>query len=204
MIFGRNTNVAIHNVVYHVQTEDRGAANALIETTVYCRGRVLHRLTNNYFDLLPLDSDKEAALKLRLDAQHRTVLEEMRSGALSLTPPPTPVSEGAAAPPSAPLLVLELTNAESWLKARHATLDVAVKNSAGSVVSGAQVAARVEGAATPAEVTAVSDANGLAHLEFDMPHLSAPEAAIVIDASQGASRGHLKFQLRAKPRVPAT
>src|SRR5581483_5673056 len=177
MIFGRNTNVAIHNVVYHVQTEDRGAANALIETTVYCRGRVLHRLTNNYFDLLPLDSDKEAALKLRLDAQHRTVLEEMRSGALSLTPPPTPVSEGAAAPPSAPLLVLELTNAESWLKARHAT---------------------------PAEVTAVSDANGLAHLEFDMPHLSAPEAAIVIDASQGASRGHLKFQLRAKPRVPAT
>src|SRR5258707_1032217 len=51
MIFGHNTNVNVDGTVYHVQTEEHGAANALIDTTVYCSGRVLHRRTNNYFDL---------------------------------------------------------------------------------------------------------------------------------------------------------
>ena len=72
--------------MFHVQTEDRGAPNALIDTTVHCRGRVLHRRTN-YFDLLPLNADSEQALKLRLDDQHRAVMEEMRSGALQLALP---------------------------------------------------------------------------------------------------------------------
>jgi len=36
---------------------------------------VLHRRTNNYFDLLPLDAAREEALKLRVDEQHRTIVE---------------------------------------------------------------------------------------------------------------------------------
>ena len=59
MLFGHNTDVKVGESVYHVQTEDRGTANALIDTTVYCRGRVLHRRTNNYIDLLPLDPGRE-------------------------------------------------------------------------------------------------------------------------------------------------
>src|SRR6266481_1397034 len=68
MLFGHNTNVKAGDTTYHVQTEDRGVAHALIDTTVYFRGRVLHRRTNNYFDLLPLDADRERELKLRVDA----------------------------------------------------------------------------------------------------------------------------------------
>ena len=66
MVFGHNTNVTLGTIIYHVQTEDRGISHALIDTTVYYRGRVLHRRTNSYFDLLPLDGDREQALKLRL------------------------------------------------------------------------------------------------------------------------------------------
>ena len=84
MVFGHNTNIKLGTVTYHVQTENRGATLALIDTTVYFRGRVLHRRTNNYYDLLPLNDDSEQALKLRLDEQHRTVLEEMRNGTLDL------------------------------------------------------------------------------------------------------------------------
>jgi hypothetical protein len=94
MIFGHNTNVSVGAYKYHVQTEDAGAPSALIDTTVYAGGRVLHRRTNNYLDLLPLNADTEKALKLRLDEQHRQVLEEIRTGVLCL-PPPTP----SAAPP---------------------------------------------------------------------------------------------------------
>src|SRR5438876_11139648 len=73
MLFGHNSNVKAGDTTYHVQTEDRGTTNALIDTTVYFHGRVLHRRTNNYFDLLPLNPDTEQALKLRLDEQHHTV-----------------------------------------------------------------------------------------------------------------------------------
>src|SRR5258708_21337472 len=87
MLFGHNTNVQAGDTTYHVQTEDRGTATALIDTTVYFRGRVLHRRTNNYFDLLPLNPDSERALKQRLDEQHRAVVEELRTGALHLALP---------------------------------------------------------------------------------------------------------------------
>src|SRR5271169_3840468 len=89
MVFGHNTNLKIGNVTFHVQTEDRGASHALIDTTVYFQGRVLHRRTNNYLDLLPLNDDTQQALKLRVDEQHRTVLDAIRSGELQLTIPPS-------------------------------------------------------------------------------------------------------------------
>jgi cytidylate kinase len=68
MVFGHNSNVKVGMHTFHVQTEDRGVNHALIDTTVYYRGRVLHRRTNNYFDLLPMNEDREEALRLRVDA----------------------------------------------------------------------------------------------------------------------------------------
>ncbi len=98
MVFGHNTNIKLGGVTYHVQTEDRGVAHALIDTTVYFRGRVLHRRTNNYYDLLPMNKDSEQALELRVEEQHRTVLEEMREGTLQLGLPPTALESGITAP----------------------------------------------------------------------------------------------------------
>src|SRR3982074_1235363 len=105
MLFGHNTNVKVGEISYHVQTEDRGASNALIDTTVYFHGRVLHRRTNNYFDLQPLNAKNEKSLKHRLDEQHRAVVEELRTGALHLPLPQeskssaaTGVSNAAAGP----------------------------------------------------------------------------------------------------------
>src|SRR5437899_5893264 len=94
MLFGHNSNVQVGGTNYHVQTEDRGTTNALIDTTVYFNGRVLHRRTNNYCDLLPLNPGREHALKVRLDEQHRAVVEELRTGALHLA---LPREESAAA-----------------------------------------------------------------------------------------------------------
>lgn len=199
MIFGYNTNVTVAGTSYHVQTEDRGVANALIDTTVYCRGRVMHRRTNNYFDLLPLDADREGALKLRLDEQHRGVLEQIRTGVLVLAPPP-------ALPASAPsALALELMNAKSWLTGKRAKLRIAVRHKEdGSDVAGAQVVARIDGAETPGGFKTRTGKDGQAHLEFDMPHLSGAEPALVIEASNEEAKGSLRFQLRARPRVPLT
>jgi len=100
MLFGHNSNVKVGDATFHVQTEDRGVTTALIDTTVYYGGRVMHRRTNNYHDLIPLDPDREEALRLRLDEQHRSTLEDIRTGALHLVPPQPPAPVG---PRSAPL-----------------------------------------------------------------------------------------------------
>src|SRR6266403_1141916 len=92
MLFGHNSNVTVGADVVHVQTEDRGMGHGFIDTTVHWHGRVLHRRTHNYLDLLPLDGEKESALKARLDDQHRAVIEEIRTGALKLTFPAPPVA----------------------------------------------------------------------------------------------------------------
>jgi hypothetical protein len=213
MLFGHNTDVKAGDSVYHVQTEDRGTANALIDTTVYCRGRVLHRRTNNYIDLLPLDAAREDLLRKRIDEQHRAVAEEIRSGALQLVPPPLPVKENPPAKKAdsvthsntipAPALTVELLNAKSWLTGKRANLQVAIRNKQnGAVVSGALVTARIDGAADVTEFSTETAADGQTRLEFDMPRLVGAEPALVIEATQADSHGQLKFQLKARPRVP--
>jgi len=196
MLFGHNTNVTVGGTAYHIQTEDRGVSHALIDTTVYFRGRVLHRRTNNYFDLLPLDTDREQALKLRLDEQHRNVVEDIRSGALHLPLP----QEDKAAPPKS--LLLELTNSKTWLSGKRAALHVSVRNQdGGTPVENARVAARIDGAAEAHEFTAQTASDGRVHLEFDMPRLASADVALVIEATNGNVKAHLRFSLRAKPRA---
>src|SRR5271169_1418455 len=150
MVFGHNTNVKVGETTFHVQTEDRGSANELIDTTVYFQGRVLHRRTNNYFDLLPLNPDSEQALKLRLDEQHRAVVEDLRTGALHVAVPQEAkprVAAGASNAASVPkVLTLVLINTKSWLAGKRATLDVSVQNrESGEAVNHARVVARVDG-----------------------------------------------------------
>ncbi len=207
MLFGHNTNVKAGETTYHVQTEDRGAATALIDTTVYFHGRVLHRRTNNYFDLLPLNADHEQALKRRLDEQHNVVIEELRTGALTLA---LPREEKVSVPSGNPhggsragVLSLELINAKTWLTGKHALLQVAVRNEASQAVGGATVNARVDGAAEVTQFSTKTSDFGRARLEFDMPRLAGGEPALVIEASHGNAKGHLRFQLRTKPRVPS-
>ena len=207
MLFGHNTNVQAGDTTYHVQTEDRGTATALIDTTVYFRGRVLHRRTNNYFDLLPLDPDREQALKVRLDEQHRAVTEELRTGALTLALPQEENVSVLAGNPlavaSSGVLSLELINAKTWLTGKRALLQVAVRNAAHQVVGGAKVSARVDGAAEVTQFSTKTGDLGRAQLEFDMPRLAGAEPALVIEALHGNAKGHLRFQLRSKPRIPS-
>jgi hypothetical protein len=224
MLFGHNTNVKAGDTTYHVQTEDRGTAHALIDTTVYFRGRVLHRRTNNYFDLLPLDPDREQALKLRVDEQHRTIVEQIQSGELSVALPPEdkPIAAPKPAPAAVPApppavaaapattaipppagLKLELINPRTWLTGKRALLQIAVRDQVGNPADGAIVTAKVDGAAVPAEHSTVTGGSGNAQLEFEMPAIANADAALVVDAFKGTARGQLRFQLKMKPRVPS-
>src|SRR5579859_371707 len=213
MLIGHNSDVKVGTSVYHVQTEDRGTTTALIDTTVYLKGRVLHRRTNHYRDLLPLDHNREMQLRERIYAQHQAVADEIRSGALKLPDtsagsPNAASAQKPAAPTNSatptPPLNLELLNARSWLSGKRASLQIAVRqNQNGAALSGAKVVVRIDGSATKSEYTAQTGADGSTQIEFEMPNLNSHEPALVIEAAHGAANGHLRYQLRAKPRVPA-
>lgn len=210
MVFGHNSNLTVAGTVYHVQTEDRGAGHARIDTMVYCRGRVLHRRVGKYDDLLPLNAEREQALRKRVDEQHRAVVEEMRSGALPLLPgeenASAPVDGVKASSPATPaVLAVELLNAKSWLTGKRATLQIAVRDkNNGTPVAGAHVIAKIEGAAATSEFTAETDRQGHVQMDFDMPTFSSSaEPALVIEAGKDSAKARLRFQLRARPRVPS-
>jgi hypothetical protein len=217
MRFGHNTNVTIGGALYHVQTEDRGVAHALIDTTVYYGGRVLHRRTSKYSDLLPLDADREQTLERRVSSQHHTVMEELRSGALKMPQHLPSVAKApasgdgkpaagidSATPPTSDALLVELMNARDWLAGRRARLQLLVRQKRdGSALAGAAVTARIDGAAEHAEFSAQTGSQGRAQIEFEMPKLVSADCALVIEAKRGGAQGQLRFQLRAKPKVPA-
>jgi hypothetical protein len=139
MLFGHNSNVKVGEVTFHVQTEDRGITTALIDTTVYYLGRVMHRRTNNYHDLIPLDPDREEALRLRLDEQHRSTLEDIRSGALHLAAPPQPAREAhAQEAPRQESASGKISSAPNAISTSGASVNVA----AGNVFSGSPAAAK--------------------------------------------------------------
>jgi hypothetical protein len=212
MIFGHNTNVSVGAHKYHVQTEDAGASSALIDTTVYAGGRVLHRRTNNYLDLLPLNADREKALKLRLDEQHRQVLEEIRTGTLHLPAPTLPAlsaptksgstQAGVKKAAQSETLLMELLNPKTWLSGKRVTLQLRVNDAQGRPIAGAKITASVSGASQPTNFSTESAATGEAHLAFDMPRLSDHNAALLIEATRATAKAHLRFQLRARQRVP--
>jgi hypothetical protein len=83
MITGFNTDVKYKGVVYHVQTEDKGTANPLIETLIYKGGEILGSRRLPYADLATRDD--EAAITKLMEDQHKGMIMEVKRGRFDLT-----------------------------------------------------------------------------------------------------------------------
>src|SRR5579863_1757434 len=121
MSSGFNTDVQVGDQVFHVQTEDRGPAKLLIDTAVYQNGRVLHRRSYDYSQHSQSPEFNPEALAERVELQHRTVIEDLRSGILS--------AEIAAATEQyarAAGIQILLLNPQSWLAGGTVSLEVEV------------------------------------------------------------------------------
>ena len=79
MITGFNTDVKYRGTVYHVQTEDKGTTNPLIETLVYKGGEILGSRRLPYAALVKDRSDEASITKLMED-QHKGMLLEVKRG----------------------------------------------------------------------------------------------------------------------------
>lgn len=81
MITGYNTDVRHGEVVFHVQTEDKGMGNPYIESLVYVGGQVLASKRASYAELIAEGKDEKEIVAL-MDHQHRTMIAAIRHGKL--------------------------------------------------------------------------------------------------------------------------
>src|SRR5918912_742340 len=79
MITGFNTDVQHEGQVYHVQTEDRGRTNPVLESLVYVGGTVIAKKLTPYAEQLSQGADEQMIAGL-LKRQHQVIIAAIKTG----------------------------------------------------------------------------------------------------------------------------
>jgi len=103
VITGFNTDIRHGDRVFHVQTEDRGTGNPIVESLVYVGGQILLSKRSPYSDLVIDGKPDEKAVRQLMDLQHRRIIEAIRRGRFDPTPVGAPSTDSGAAKADAPL-----------------------------------------------------------------------------------------------------
>jgi hypothetical protein len=82
VLTGFNTDIEHSGTTYHVQTEDKGRGNPLVESLVYTSGEILYTRRTPYDDLVEQDVDREAIATL-MERQHRSIVDAVQTGGLA-------------------------------------------------------------------------------------------------------------------------
>ena len=79
MITGFNTDVPFDGRVYHVQTEDRGQENPVLESLVYIGGTIIAKKSTPYSDQLS-EGASEVMIASLLKRQHQVIIAAIKAG----------------------------------------------------------------------------------------------------------------------------
>jgi len=79
VITGFNSDVKFRGLVYHVQTEDKGQENPLIETLIYKGGEILASRRLPYAELIQGDEAEKTISRL-MEEQHNAMILEVKRG----------------------------------------------------------------------------------------------------------------------------
>lgn len=196
MSSGFNTDIQIGSQVFHVQTEDRGPAHPVIDTAVYQNGRVLHRRSSNYQHFAESDEFDAEGLRDRVEEQHRSVIDDLRSGVLEAE-----IAAAALQGNRAGGIQVQLLNPSSWLVGGNILLDVElIRRADRQPQPGVQVEAFIEGATEEGFHTGVTDEQGRARLQFSLPLLGNGDLTLVIRAATPGGKDELRFAMRSRAK----
>jgi hypothetical protein len=217
MVTGFNTDVEHEGRVYHVQTEDKGTDNPVIETLVYRGGEILAARRSTYADLKAAGWD-EAVIAGRIEEQHNQVIADVRAGRFE--PRRSRVfGEGIVTNRSFDEVVLDFLRSEmgpdplviSVLEPRSIVegagrLEVLVTRAhSGDGVKDAEVRIRlITTAGRPqALAQARTDATGRAAIEVTVPSVARGAAALVVQAMAGKDSAETRRAVEPAARAAA-
>jgi hypothetical protein len=81
MVGGFNTNIRYCGRTFHIQTEDKGELNPQIVTLLYEGGAIVSVSKRSYKEVVSR-KDLESVVRVLMEEQHRSVVQNLKSGAL--------------------------------------------------------------------------------------------------------------------------
>jgi len=207
MVTGFNTDVQHDGKVFHVQTEDKGLDNPIIETLVYRGGEILAARRSSYAELAAKGVE-EAVVAERIEAQHNEVIADVRAGHFDVRKP-RPFGEGIISSRSFDEVVLEflrsemgpdplvlsIIGTEAIGEGRSGTVEVLVtRTRSGDGVPEAQVRVRLLTTRGKSQVLAQgkTDASGRATLAVSVPAIGRGAAALLLQTTVGKDSAEIK------------
>ena len=82
MFTGFNSDVERDGRTFHVQTEDRGLGNPVLETRVYSGGQVVATVRRSYADLADSPDYSHDEIQRRMREQHAELIDDLERGRL--------------------------------------------------------------------------------------------------------------------------
>lgn len=197
MIFGFNTEAVGKDAVYHVQTEDRGARNPVVDSIIYVGGKIVDRRKTPYAP----SEVTQAQIEEMVRKQHKELVDAIRSGVYV-----RPEGPAKADPPPAGYSI-QLSNGDALCRDGQLCFDFTVRENGAAAAAqtpkNVSVEARwiVAGAVADSRTVSLGE-DGRAELSFPIP--PAETAAVLLLRAQGpAGKEVFKFHARAvsEPRA---
>lgn len=218
MVTGFNTDVQHGGKIFHVQTEDKGLQNPIIETLIYMGGEILAARRSSYADLLE-KSVVEKDIAERIETQHNRMILDIREGKYDARQI-RPFGEGIISNKSFDEVVLDwlksqaateriglqMTGSDGFVEGETARLDLLVSRaSSGQGVAGAKIKVKLISTVGKPKVIVegATDDTGQASLSCPLPLLKEGTAALIVQASSGKESAEIKQMIR-KPARKAT
>ena len=218
MVTGHNTDVQHDGKVYHVQTEDKGTDNPIIETLIYCGGEILAARQTSYADIIKNGID-ENAIAGRIEEQHNQLIRDVKDGRYA-EKQHRPFGEGIISNRSFDEVVLdylqslagenritlEVRGADGCTAGSAASLEVRVIRPASDEgVADAAVMVKLISTVGKPRILAQgkTSGNGRLKLTCTLPVLKRGVAALIIQATSGEESVEIKKPLQ-KPVRQAT
>jgi hypothetical protein len=219
MITGHNTDITYNGVVYHVQTEDKGSSNPVIETLVYKGGEILDARRTSYTHLLREGYTEEKIISM-IEEQHRVMITEIKDGkfdkvAIGLDPLTAGIIDTKktldqvildylASQQGKERLILEVKGTRAFIEGSPSTLTVVAKNStSGTPLKAARIVVKIISTVKkPITVyEGKTDRNGLLIVEFVVPEFPDGTAALLVQAFSDIGSDEIKDMIQKRKKI---
>jgi len=80
VLAGFNEDIRVEGQTYHIQSEDRGDENPILETLIYTGGQILDQVKTSYAELVESGEATTEKVAELLAEQHKDVLRRVRHG----------------------------------------------------------------------------------------------------------------------------
>ena len=212
MITGYNTDVEFDGRIFHVQTEDKGRENPMVESLVYSGGEILTTRRLPYEELAGSTEYSEEAVMKLMEGQHQELIREIRNGRFDPEGPKPfgyniitnrsldeVVQDFLSQEVGVERIRLEMEQQQVFVEGTRPTVSLrVVAESSDRPVGGIRVTVKlISTKERPKELFSdVTDQDGRVEAIFDVPELAGANAAILCQAEAPGNSAEIKQLIR--------